>query len=250
MMNKTQHIRPWTAAVWLALWQGAAMALHEPLALVSPLRVLKCLGTLVGEGPFWRTVGTSSLRILLGFLLAAAAGTALALLAARWRAVEQLLCGPMVAMRSVPVASFTVLALMLFSVRSLSVLISFLMVLPIFYSGVLEGIGALDGAMAEMAQVFALPPLRRVRYVYLPQILPYVRAAAVSSLGLCWKAGIAAEVIGMPPGSIGAQLYRSKVYLDTPELFAWTLVIVALSMLFERLALWLLGQAARLSERM
>jgi NitT/TauT family transport system permease protein len=111
------------------------------------------------------------------------------------------------------------------------------MVFPPVYLNVLEGIRQTDRDLIEMARVFRVPLRRRIRGIYLPQILPYFRAAVSLALGLCWKAGIAAEVIGLPSGSLGEHLYNAKVYYMTPDLFAWTAVIVLVSVVFERLFL-------------
>jgi NitT/TauT family transport system permease protein len=100
-----------------------------------------------------------------------------------------------------------------------------------------------------MAKVFKIPTLRRIRYIEAPQIMPFFYSGCEIALGLCWKSGIAAEVIGIPKGSIGERLQQAKVYLDTPDLFAWTVVIVVLSFLFERLILTLLKQLQKASER-
>lgn len=243
-------LRPWAVLVWLLIWQLGAMAMDQQILLVSPIAVLIRLGTLAVESSFWKAVGFSLLRITGGFFLGAAVGTVLAALSARLRRVEELLAPLLLAVKSIPVASFIILSLILFSSRNLSVLISFLMVLPVLYAGVLGGIRAMDKQMLEMAQVFQIPTPRRVRYVYLPQVLPYFRAACASALGLCWKSGIAAEVIGMPTGSIGERLQQAKIYLDTPDLFAWTLVIVLVSLAFERLFLALLQIATRYLGRM
>ena len=96
----------------------------------------------------------------------------------------------------------------------------------------------MDQKLTQMADVFQVPFPRRLRYLYLPQVAPFFRSACAVGLGLCWKAGVAAEVIGLPDGSIGERLYEAKVYLNTPDLFAWTVVIVLLSLAFERLFLW------------
>ena len=173
-----------------------------------------------------------------------------AALNARLARVEELLAPAMLAIKSIPVASFIILALILFSSRNLAVPISFLIVLPVLYSNVLGGIRAADSQLMEMARVFRIPVGRSIRYVYLPQVMPYFLSACGSALGLCWKSGIAAEVIGMPEGSIGEQLQQAKVYLDTPDLFAWTLVIVLVSLAFERAFLALLRRGARAMERM
>ncbi len=245
-----QKIRLWAVALWLLVWQIASMALDQQLLLVSPVRVLIRLSELVRTGDFWYSAAFSAVRICCGFLLGTLAGTLLAALSARFRRVEELLAPLMLTIKSVPVASFIILALILFSSRNLSILISFLMVLPVLYSNVLGGIRAADPALLEMARVFRLPLGRRLRYVYVPQVFPYFRSACTAGLGLSWKSGIAAEVIGIPTGSVGEKLQQAKVYLDTPDLFAWTLVIVAASLLFERLFGMVLKAVQQWTERM
>ena len=96
-----------------------------------------------------------------------------------------------------------------------------------------------------MARVFRVPLWRRIRGIYLPAVMPYFRTAVSLGLGLCWKAGVAAEVIGLPTGSVGEQLYNAKVYFMTGDLFAWTVVIVVVSVLFEKLFLRLVDCVVR-----
>ena len=96
----------------------------------------------------------------------------------------------------------------------------------------------MDYKLIEMAKVFDMSFMKKFRYIYISQVMPYFRAACGVSLGMCWKAGIAAEIIGIPKGSIGEHLYNAKVYLNTPELFAWTVVIIFVSILFEKLFLF------------
>ena len=222
----------------LMLWQAAAMALSQRLLLVSPIQVAVRLGSLLLEGSFWRTVLYSFLRLEAGFLLGLFAGAVLAAAAARFSLLEILIWPFMTAVKSVPVASFIILSLIWLGASGLSVFISFLMVLPIVYFNVLEGMKSTDRKLLEMAEVFAIPWGRRMRYLYLPQVKPFLLSACRTALGISWKAGIAAEVIGIPDGSIGERLYEAKIYLDTADLFAWTLVIVLLSALFEKLFLW------------
>ncbi|MCR4883590.1 MAG: ABC transporter permease subunit, partial [Clostridiales bacterium] len=158
-------------------------------------------------------------------------------LSSRFRIVRELFSPLVLTIRTVPVASFIILALIWFSSRNLSILISFLMVLPIIYTGVLTGIGERDRGLMEMARVFHVRRMRRFLMIDLPGVYPYFHAACKTALGLSWKSGIAAEVIGMPRGSIGEHMQQAKVYLDTPSLFAWTVVIVLVSLLCERLVL-------------
>lgn len=249
-MRNSKNIRIWAVIFWLILWQLVAMALNQQLLLVSPLRVIIRLFELAIHFNFWKSIGYSLLRISLGFLMGVTIGTLLAALAARFRLVDELLAPAMLAIKSIPVASFIILALILFSSRNLALLISFLMVLPVIYSNILGGIRATDIILLEMSRLFRISTLRKIRYVYFPQIFPYLLSACGSALGLCWKSGIAAEVIGMPTGSIGERLQQAKVYLDTPDLFAWTLVIVLVSLTFERLFLMFLNWSAKSMEKM
>ena len=242
--TKRRKIRLWAVLFWLLVWQAASMAIGSQILLVSPVQVLLRLGQLLPTANFWSAVLFSFCRIAGGFLLAAVTGVLLAALSARFRRLEELLAPAILTIKSIPVASFIILALIWFSSRNLAILISFLMVLPVVYTNVLGGIRAADPQLLEMARLFRLSAARRVRYIYVPQVLPFFRSACAVSLGLCWKSGIAAEVIGMPQGSIGERLQQAKVYLDTPDLFAWTLVIVLLSLAFERLFLALLVRGA------
>ena len=237
---KAIKVRFWAVAFWLFVWHLASIALDSRLLLVSPVEVLQRLWALAKTFSFWSSIVFSLSRIALGFFLACMAGILLAALAARFRHIRELLQPVILTIKSIPVASFVVLALIWLSSKRLSVFISFLMVFPVIYTNLLEGIFQLNQELAEMAQVFRVPFFRRLRYLSLPQLLPYFHSACQVSVGLCWKSGIAAEVIGIPEGSIGARLQQAKIYLDTPDLFAWTFTIVLLSLVCEKLFLQLL----------
>lgn len=235
---------------WLLLWQLGSMALSQALLLASPITVLKRLVVLALEPTFWRTVAFSFGRIAAGFFAALFVGALLAAVSARFALLRTLLSPLMAVVKASPVASFIILLLIWVPSHSLSVAVSFMMALPIIYVNLCEGLSETDPAMLELADVFGVPTARRVRYLYLSQLLPYLRSACAVSIGLCWKSGIAAEVIGIPKGSIGERLYQAKIYLDTPDLFAWTVVIVLLSMLFGWLFLSALDALVRRVERM
>jgi len=221
---------------WLAVWQVASLAIAQDLLLVSPLEVIATLAAQLGTAPFWSAVGYSFLRIVAGFLLALLAAVLLAAAAGASQVVRTLLAPLVLTIRSVPVVSFIILVLIWASSGSLSIVISFLIALPVIYTNVLEGIDQRDGKLLEMAHVFRVPLLRRWRAIDVPAVMPYLQSA--------WKSGIAAEVIGLPQGSIGEQLYQSKIFLSTAELFSWTLAIVLLAFTFEKLFLTALRRTA------
>ncbi len=242
-------LRLGAVAVWLLLWQLASMAVGLPLLLPSPLAVLLRLGQLCTGADFWLTVASSLLRILLGFLLGVLFGTALAGLCWRFRLIDALARPLLGVLKSTPVASFIILALVWVKTTWLATVISFIMVLPLIYANVREGIDSADRQLLEMAQVFRLSRRKTFRYCYLPAILPFFLSAISSALGFAWKSGIAAEVLGRPARAIGSQIYDSKIYLETPDLFAWTLVVILLSVLLERLAVRFVRWAGKRSMR-
>lgn len=242
-------LRLGAVAVWLLLWQLASIAVGLPLLLPSPLAVLLRLGQLCTGADFWLTVASSLLRILLGFLLGVLFGTALAGLCWRFRLIDALARPLLGVLKSTPVASFIILALVWVKTTWLATVISFIMVLPLIYANVREGIDSADRQLLEMAQVFRLSRRKTFRYCYLPAILPFFLSAVSSALGFAWKSGIAAEVLGRPARAIGSQIYDSKIYLETPDLFAWTLVVILLSVLLERLAVRFVRWAGKRSMR-
>ena len=217
------------AAFWLAVWQALSMAVGQPILLASPAATLARLWALVRTADFWRSLLFTLGHILAGFALASLVGMALAMLAGKVEFVSALLSPLLAAMRSVPVASFVIAALIWVPSRRLSILIAFVIVLPVIYAGTLDGIRQIDPKLKEMARVFRMGRWNRFRTIDLPAALPSVASALSVSIGLAWKSGVAAEVIGIPGGSVGEKLYRAKVYLATPDLFAWTLAIVLIS---------------------
>lgn len=236
-------MRWWAVIFWLLAWQILSMQIGQEILMVSPVVAGKRLVQLLLEIHFWSTVLHSTERIMGGFLLGALAGTVMAVLAFRHKKVEEL-CYPMICvMKSTPVASVIILLLMWMSSRNLSVGIVFLMTFPILYMNVLEGLQQMDPKLTELAEVFELSKWVRVRWLAIPQLLPYMRVGCALGIGLAWKAGTAAEVIGISGGTIGEKLYQAKIYLETADLLAWTIMILVMSYLFEKLFLRILDMA-------
>lgn len=228
----------WAVMLALLVWQIAAMTIRQKILLVSPVSVCLRLFTIWQVQGFASSIWFTFYHIAGGFLLGLVTGIVFAVAANRFPIVETLLWPWMVTIKSVPVASFVVICLIWLSSENLSVFISFLIVLPVIYQNVLSGLRASDKQMEEMAQVFGLPWYRRMRYITIPQVEPYLISACSVTTGMAWKAGVAAEIIGTPNGSIGKMLYLAKIYLDTDDLLAWTVIIVVISVLSEKLFMW------------
>ena len=237
-MNYKEGLKKVGAALLaLTFWEIAALLIHQRILLVTPVAVAKRLCTIWQVEGFVRAIWFSFYHIAGGFLLGLILGCLLAYLAAKYPVAETLLWPWMATIKSVPVASFVVICLIWLSARNLSVFISFLIVIPIIYQNVLEGLRAENRKMQEVATVFHLPWLKRFRYIELPKLRPFLLSACRVTTGMAWKAGIAAEIIGVPNGSIGKMLYTAKIYLDTDDLLAWTVIIVVISVVAEKVFL-------------
>lgn len=231
--------------LWICLWQAAAFGVGNRILLAGPIQVFKELVSLLPQKAFWLSILMSFQKISAGFLAAFFAGILMGRLAFSLPALKEFLAPAMAFVKSVPVASFVILALIWAGSKNLSVLISFLVVFPIIYTNTIAGLDSTDKDLLEMAQVFGIKGWRKFAGLYWPALLPYLLSGCKIALGMSWKSGIAAEVIGVPEHTIGEQLYLSKIYLDTAGLLAWTLVIIAISTAFEKLFLSLLNQTGK-----
>ena len=214
-------------AFWLLVWQLLAVFFHNDILLVGPSKTLRTFFSCLITAGFWRSIWFSISRICIGFFLAMLLGILTGALSCRFRIVGEFLEPPIQFMKSIPVASFVILALIWTGSKNLSV----------------SGLKSTASKLLEMAQVFRVPFHKKVFYLYRPALSPYLISACKSALGMAFKSGIAAEVIGVPDFSIGANLYEAKIYLDTASLFAWTLAIILIASCFEKILLRLMTAA-------
>ena len=200
------------------------------------------LGELAGTAQFWLITGTSLLRIIIGFFCGMAVGVLLAVIMRHNRVARTIFTPVIHIIRATPVVSFIIIALIWLTSPILPSFIAFLMVLPVVWENIDTGLGHVDVKLLQMAQVFAMSAWRKVRYIYYDSLKPYVLSAATSCMGLAWKSGVTAEVIASPALAIGRQLDEAKVYLQTTDLFAWTITLIVISLLLEVLIKELIGR--------
>lgn len=231
---------------WLAVWQIAAIQVDNHILLTGPAEVCMRIMKELGSMEFYTSAAGSLARIMAGFLLGMISGAAIGACAFFCRVIRRLLEPVILAMKSVPVAAFVILVLIWSGSENLAVPISFFVVFPYFYVQTMTGLAETDEMKLAFARVCGMRGLNRVLYLYRPALAPYLLGAARITIGMSFKSGIAAEVIGIPGSAIGTRLYMSKVYLDTTGVLAWTVVIVLLSFLCEKAILYLLGALLRL----
>lgn len=224
-------------AVWLAIWQTVSMITGLEMLFPSPVTVFFTLLQMIKTVEYYQILFHSLCKIGLGFGLAFAGGIFAGSLAGVYRLVKEFLEPALLLMKSLPVAAFIILVLIWFGSENAAVIISFIVVFPMMYHAAAEGIMTADKKLLEMAEVFGVPFYKKLRYIYVPQVYPFLVTSLKTAAGMCWKAGISAEVIGLAGQSVGAQLYYAKLYLMTAELFAWSITIMVFSFVAEKLLL-------------
>ena len=226
---------------WILLWQVIAWIVHNPVFFAGPAESAAELVRQAGSAVFWKAVLGSYVRILAGFLPAAAAAWLLAYAARRFALAEEVLAPFVSFLRSVPVAAVVVVFLIWSGPEYLVFYISFMVVFPNLYANLLTGLQKTDPKMLEMARAFRMPLPVRLRCIDRPACLPYLRAAMTHAVGMSFKAGIAAEIIALPEHAIGTRLYMDKIYLNTAGVFAWMAVVVLLGFVTEKAMVSLAG---------
>ncbi len=224
------------AFFWLGLWQFSAVLVGKSLILPSPLLVAQTLWELAGTGQFWLSALWTLGRIAAGTALGVALGAALAAVTHVWTPADILLSPAVRVVRATPVVSFILLVYLWAGSGRVPTLICAMMVTPVVWENLRAGLASPAPELLEMARAYRMGRARKIRYIYLPAALPYLRSGVLSSIGLAWKSGVAAEVLCIPRRALGTQIYWSKLYMEVPSLFAWTAVVVALSGAVEGLA--------------
>ena len=255
--KKTLSVRALTrcapVAFWLVVWQVVSMLDSSGILLCGPLDALLALCRLSSTQTFWSSIWFSTLRIVTGVLLGYIIAGVLA--AASWHTstVRILLQPALLAIKSAPVACVVVILLIWTGAANVSVITVLLLVVPAIYFALCAGLDNMDAGQRDLFEIFGARGRRRFFALIWPAILPYLEAASSAVLGMSWKAGIAAELIGVPAGSLGERIYQAKLLLETPDLFAWTFCVICLSWLFEHGAMALLRgtwpRAAKLALR-
>lgn len=225
---------------WLILWEIADRLIQNRIILVGPSHIVLALVEQMQQADFWITCGASFLRIAVGFILSFVGGFVLALVCHKYKLIRDFLEPIMIMLKTVPMISFVIMLLIWVGNQALTIYLSFLIVLPIVYTNTLQGLESVDVQLLEMAQVFHLAPWKKFMFIYRPAFMPFVLSASKLALGMSWKSGIMAEVIGTPKPSIGREMYAAKTYLQTANLFAWTIVVVVMSVIFEKFFMWIL----------
>ena len=218
---------------WFGVWYITAYAIDKDVFLPYPHTVVNRLFVLIQNPEFFKVVAASLIRIITGFAIGTVVGFFLALLTNFSCIAEAIIAPSIRVIRATPVVSFILLAYLWLDNDTIPAFISVLMVAPIIWQNVSSGLSNLDNSLSEMADVFKIRKTKRFLKIIFPQLWPYLYSGCVTSLGLAWKSGVAAEVISYPKIAIGKEMNEAKVLLETADVLVWTLTLILLSVVFE-----------------
>ncbi len=230
---------------WVGIWAAVSAWINKPLLLPSPVSVFARIFNLWSSASFWGITVSTLIRIMVGIIFAIILGVTLSALTHRYRFLRELLSPVLTVVKVTPVASFILLALIWIGRNTVPSVISGLMVLPVVWTNVSTGLRNIDRSLLEMAEVYRLPPWVQLKRITIPAVMPYFLSAVQTSIGIGWKAGIAAEVLTVPSHSIGKMIFESKMYMETLDLFAWTLLVIGISLVIEKLLTSAIGRLGR-----
>ena len=220
---------------WVLVWEILSLIINQEIYLPSPHAAFSSLINLLYKKDTYTTILYSTFRTLTGFFLSCLFGIFLGIVCGIHKLVYNLFYPFIVIIRTIPVMSIIIIAIMWFKDTNVPIFVAFLMCFPIIWTNTVSGIHSTDIRLLQMCKVYKVKKLRVIKSIYFNSSLPYIKAGMISALGLGWKVTSAAEVLSLPKYSIGRFLYDSKVYLEIPDLFAWTIIIISLSFLFENL---------------
>ena len=224
---------------WLGLWWGVSAAVGNEVILPSPTDVFTRTGELAVLPKFWLSIAFSFIRVIFGVACATVAAILLAALSFKWRTVYDIIKPVATVIKATPVVSFIFIAFIIFrdNFDALPAFISGLIVFPVMYESILASLKATPTELIEVSQVFGCTFYERVRYLWVPSVLPNFITSSKTSIGLAWKAGIAAEALVAIPTliSIGTEISEAKRWLETLDQFVWTLTVIILSLISELL---------------
>ncbi len=218
----------------LLIWKLAAVAVGKEIILPDPAIAWRALVRLATDPKTWTDVSATLVRGLVGFSLSYLAGLGFGLACGLSRVFNALFRPLLVGIRSTPSMALILLALIWFRSDTVAIFVTLLVVFPLVTQNVTEGIQSIDPLLLEMAAVYRVKRTRVLAQLCLPAILPYLAAGATAGLGLTWKVMISAEVLASPRWGIGARMDNARAFLNTPEVFAWTAVVILLGLLFDQ----------------
>lgn len=220
-------------AFLLGLWKILSLWVGASIIIPSPEETFNACFLLLGRSDFYTDVWHTVARSLTGFFIALALALLMGITAGTYQVVY-ILFKPLVSItKATPTMSVILLALIWLHTEIAPILVGFLVIFPLLYSNIVEGIKSVDPKLLEMASMYQVKKKRMITELYLPSLSSHLTTAAATALGLNLKVIIAAEVLSQPRNCIGTSLQMEQINLNTAGVFAWTIIAILISSFFD-----------------
>lgn len=220
-------------ALFFGVWHIAAVLMAAPLVLPEPSAVFLRIAELLPQKAFQQAVLSTLARAAKAFAISLCLSLFLGVLIGASENFASLLRFPLSVIKATPVVSIILVALFWFKSSAVPVFVSVLMTLPVLTETIAAGIKSTDRKLLAMSEAYCFSLKQKLLFVYVPSVLPYFFSGMLSSLGLTWKVVVAGEILSLPKNSVGMALQTAKVHLETADVFAWTVTVIALSYICE-----------------
>lgn len=219
----------------ICLWSTGSLILDSELILPSPAKTFISVYEIFIQPDFLGVIGATILRGLIGFIISFFLALVLGIMAGLNSAFHAFLNPILVTIRSTPVISLILLALIWFDVNQVPVFIALLTMFPFICVNIIDGIRNVEGDLIEMAKVYKVNSKSIVKDIYLPAISPFIFSGASSAMGFGWRAIIIGEVLSQPKYGIGTFMQNAQTYLLVDKVIGWTIIAIMLSYIFENI---------------
>ena len=225
----------------LLIWEILYLCTRNSYIVPSISNVLLRIVEMLGEGSFYKAIFTAFIRVLAGLISGILLAVVLAI-ACHYSSVCTSIVAPLLSiMKATPIACIIVLLWINMNYTQLTIFVVVLMVIPIVWQNVYDGLANIDKELIEVSEIFEFNFSKKLRFIIFPTLVKYLIPSVITSIGLAWKSGIAAEI--MTNSNIGRLIYNYKnISFDTSSIFAWTIMIVSFSIILEKSTAYVIGR--------
>lgn len=222
-----------TVFILILLWQIFASRTDNDFLMPYPLDVLQYMLSLLSTQSFYVAVATTLLRVFIGLTIAFTMAMLCATLAYRHRVFHDLFYPILLLTRSIPNISYVIIILLWFGAEKSSAIITFLILFPMMYANLYEGLGNINRDLLNVMKIYPEKKSYLIRKIYIPLLHSSIKASLLTGISFGFKVGVMAEIVAQAQNGIGRQMNYCKVSFDMTGVFAWTGWIILLALIME-----------------
>ncbi|MEI0747545.1 ABC transporter permease [Brachyspira pulli] len=219
--------------IFILLWFFISLKINSEIVFPNILIIIKKLIEIILEKSFYKDLFLSLIRVFITFILSFLLAIIFGILSGIFSSIRYMLMPIINFIRTIPTIPLILVAIIWFDNNTVPIFVSMLVIFPIMYDAVVNGIINVDKNLIEMSLSYNVSLKNQIISLYIPSIKPYILTAVSQSMGITWKSILAAEILALPSLGIGSKLYESHLYLDTVSLFAYCLIAVIFNGIFE-----------------